>query len=481
MRAHPVGDDGLVAVSTDYPDVIPFLTYATDADARENAVAPVPPAGTPGQCGRSRPDDRASARAGHPARLPELGGVRGRGQDDRHGRAHRATSSSASPPPRPTGAGSDYDKLLARKRVDDPAAPAVNPWDSSYLDDRLKAEELAFDTQAMRPYFEYGRVKAGLMALIERLFGVRFRASPDVPVWHPDVECHDVLDGEHVLGRIFLDMHPRPDKYNHAAMFTMTTGKAGRRLPECALVCNLPRPGDEPALLQHSDVETFFHEFGHLIHHIFAGAAPVGGHQRHRHRVGLRRGAVAAARGVGPGRAHAGHVRGAPRDRRAAAGRHGGEAARGRGVRQGALRPAADVLRGAQPGAVPARSEAGWTRARWSGRPRSGSPRTGTSTAPTSTSASGTWTATRRSTTRTCGRWSSPRTCSPSSSGTGCCRPRPPAATASAVLAPGRLRPGRRPGGELPRPPVQLRRLPGLAQRLTSRRTNLVPIMTWRS
>jgi thimet oligopeptidase len=54
-------------------------------------------------------------------------------------------------------------------------------------------------------------------------------------------------------------------------MFAMTTGKTGRRVPECALVCNLPRPGDDPALLQHSDVETFFHEFGHLIHHIFAG------------------------------------------------------------------------------------------------------------------------------------------------------------------------------------------------------------------
>ena len=53
----------------------------------------------------------------------------------------------------------------------------------------------------------------------------------------------------------------------------MTTGKTGQRVPECALVCNLPRPGDEPALLQHSDVETFFHEFGHLIHHIFAGGS----------------------------------------------------------------------------------------------------------------------------------------------------------------------------------------------------------------
>jgi len=123
----------------------------------------------------------------------------------------------------------------------------------------------------MRPYFEYGRVRAGLMGLVERLFGVRFVARGDVDVWHPEVECFDVLAGEQLLGRIFLDMHPRADKYNHAAMFPLTVGRAGRRVPECALVCNLPRPGTEPALLQHSDVETFFHEFGHLIHHVFAG------------------------------------------------------------------------------------------------------------------------------------------------------------------------------------------------------------------
>src|SRR6185369_2140594 len=99
-------------------------------------------------------------------------------------------------------------------QVDDPSATTVLPWDSSYLDDRVKAEQLAFDTQAVRPYFEYGRVKAGLMALVERLFAVRFARRDDVPVWHPEVECHDVLgaDGA-LLGRIFLDMHPRADKY----------------------------------------------------------------------------------------------------------------------------------------------------------------------------------------------------------------------------------------------------------------------------
>jgi thimet oligopeptidase len=142
----------------------------------------------------------------------------------------------------------------------------------------VKAEQLDFDTQSLRPYFEYGAVKDGLMALLGRLFGVSFTARPDIPVWHPEVEVFEVAaaDGT-LLGRIFLDMHPRADKYNHAAMFPMVGGKAGKRVPECALVCNLPRPGADPALMVHSDVVTFFHEFGHLIHHIFAGHIRWGG------------------------------------------------------------------------------------------------------------------------------------------------------------------------------------------------------------
>jgi thimet oligopeptidase len=173
-------------------------------------------------------------------------------------------------------AAADYDELLERKRVDDPAAERVENWDSAFLEDRLKAEKLALDTQAVRLYFEYAQVKAGLMGMVERMFGVRFAPRDDVPVWHPDVEVHDVTlaaDGS-PIGRIFLDMHPRADKYNHAAMFPLRSGKAAPdevRLPEGALLCNLPKPGAEPALLQHSEVTTLFHEFGHLIHHLVGG------------------------------------------------------------------------------------------------------------------------------------------------------------------------------------------------------------------
>jgi thimet oligopeptidase len=273
VRAHPPGPDGLVTITTDYPDILPFLTYSRDADAREQLW-------------------RLFRQRGHPANVEvlrrmleirhELATLLGYPSWAQYAAENKMIGSAENiaefieriAEAARGRAERDYARLLARKRLDDPEATAVAPWDASYLDDRIKAEQLTFDTQAVRPYFEYGRVKAGLMALVERLFAVRFVPRPDIPVWHPEVECFEVRDqADALLGRIFLDMHPRPDKYSHAAMFPLTTGKAGQRMPECALVCNLPRPSaQEPALLRHSDVETLFHEFGHLLHHIFAGA-----------------------------------------------------------------------------------------------------------------------------------------------------------------------------------------------------------------
>jgi len=80
------------------------------------------------------------------------------------------------------------------------------------------------------------------------------------------------LEGGNVVGRFYLDMHPREGKYNHAAEFSTRTGIAGQQIPEASLVCNFPG-GDpkDPGLMEHGDVQTFFHEFGHLIHELFAG------------------------------------------------------------------------------------------------------------------------------------------------------------------------------------------------------------------
>jgi thimet oligopeptidase len=270
VRAHPPGDDGMVTVTTDGPDVVPFLTYSADATARERLL-------------------RIWRQRGHPANIEVLARLRelrhelatllgypswaAYATEERMIGSQQAAADFIDDISRLAAdrMARDYADLLARKRADDPAASAVEPWDRWHLAEQVRAERYGLDSQRLRPYFEYGRVRDGLMAVASRLFGIEFAARPDLPVWHPEVAAYDVSEGGTLLGRIFLDMHPRPDKFSHAAMYTMVTGKAGRRVPECALLCNLPRPGE---LLQHSEVETFFHEFGHLLHHIF------GGHQR---------------------------------------------------------------------------------------------------------------------------------------------------------------------------------------------------------
>ncbi|MFZ5446706.1 MAG: M3 family metallopeptidase [Myxococcota bacterium] len=173
-----------------------------------------------------------------------------------------------------TRAKADMAMLLERKRKDVPGATVVEPWEHQFFEDRVKAESYGLDSQALRAYFEYGHVKQGVMDITSTLFGIRYQKVTDAATWHPDVETFDLFEGDTLLGRIHLDMHPRDGKYKHAAQFGLTVGRAGKELPEAVLVCNFPRPGE---LMQHSEVETFFHEFGHLLHEIFAGRQPWAG------------------------------------------------------------------------------------------------------------------------------------------------------------------------------------------------------------
>jgi thimet oligopeptidase len=166
----------------------------------------------------------------------------------------------------------DYETLLNRKKKDFPDATGVNFWEQVYWSELVKRSDYDFDSQSIRPYLAYDQVKQGVLDVTSKMFGVTYKQVKDAPVWDPSVECYEVWDGNKLYGRFYLDMHPRPNKYNHAAQFDVRTGIAGKQLPEATLVCNLPggKPGD-PGLCEIDDVDTFFHEFGHLLHTIFAG------------------------------------------------------------------------------------------------------------------------------------------------------------------------------------------------------------------
>jgi thimet oligopeptidase len=163
-------------------------------------------------------------------------------------------------------------RQLKVKHTGDPNA-VIHLWDWRYYENQLKKERYQVDAEALRVYFPYEKVLAGMFEVYQRIFGLRFEPVADPVVWADGVELFAVLDsasGE-PLGLFYLDMFPREGKYNHFAHFGLVDGKQlpdGRyRRPVSALICNFPPPQpDSPSLLSHGEVETLFHEFGHAMH-----------------------------------------------------------------------------------------------------------------------------------------------------------------------------------------------------------------------
>jgi thimet oligopeptidase len=170
---------------------------------------------------------------------------------------------------------SDIADLLKRKKKDYKKADAIHEWDRFYYINQVKTERFGVDPKVLRTYFEYNNVIKGILDVNAEMFGVTFEKAPSTPVWNEDVEAYNVMESGTLVGRFYLDMHPREGKYGHAAEFGMLTGITGRQIPSASLVCNFAKPtADTPALLEHDQVTTIFHEFGHLMHQILAGRHP---------------------------------------------------------------------------------------------------------------------------------------------------------------------------------------------------------------
>lgn len=155
------------------------------------------------------------------------------------------------------------------------ATDSIPISDRLYLEDQVRKEKYGLDSQELSKYFEVSRVKQGILDITSKLFGISYKTI-DSPKWHADVEVVEVSDTatKRVLGRFYFDLYPREGKYKHAAVFsireTRTMDDGSRLLPIAAIECNFPKPGAAPALLAHHDVTTFFHEFGHVLHHLLS-------------------------------------------------------------------------------------------------------------------------------------------------------------------------------------------------------------------
>ena len=151
----------------------------------------------------------------------------------------------------------------------------LQPWDVAYQAEKLRKERFDFDEEDLRPYFPYEGVLGGLFQIAQRLFGICIRKREGAQVWDKSVDVYDIddIDGSH-LGSFYADYFPRENKRGGAWMDSLITGEPTAKgfSPHLGLNCgNLTPPTSErPSLLTHREVETIFHEFGHLLHHILS-------------------------------------------------------------------------------------------------------------------------------------------------------------------------------------------------------------------
>jgi Zn-dependent oligopeptidase len=268
ISRHKPGADGSYTLTTDSPDMSPVEAFSTSTDLRRRMFiaynSRAYPANEPVLKNLLETREQLAHTLGYPT-YADLATA-----DQMIGSASNlktfldqvdAASKEAS--------GREYRQLLTFAQKRQPGLTEISDADSRYWAEQYRKATYDFDAQSVRPYFPYAQVEAGILATASKLFHVTFQRVPDAIVWDKSVTTYDVLDGSKRIGRIYLDMHPREGKDKWFSSGPVVPGIRGRQMPEGMLICNFSGgvPGD-PGLMEYDEVVTFFHEFGHLMHHI---------------------------------------------------------------------------------------------------------------------------------------------------------------------------------------------------------------------
>ena len=268
ITAHAPEADGQVRITMAYPDVFPVSRYSMSADLRKRLRTAFQSRAYPVN------DAVLSRLFTQRAELATLLGYKNYAEFDLANRMAqspvraRAFLDDIAAAARPT-AKADAARMLARLQKDDPSVNTLGAWSTSYAAALIRKEDYAVDPQLIRQYLRYEKVEKGILTLIQELFQVEIRPW-QTPVWHPAVKTFELVERDNVIGRFYLDMHPREGKFTHAQMSPVRIGIQGRAVPVAILECNFAE-----GLMEHSDVVVFLHEFGHLIHWLFAGQRPL--------------------------------------------------------------------------------------------------------------------------------------------------------------------------------------------------------------
>jgi thimet oligopeptidase len=272
VEQHKPGPDGLVTLNTNYPDYFPVVTYCEDRTVARDLTAKFDSRAADKNLSIL---DRVLALRNEKAKLlgyetwadyaiePRMAKTAHTVRDFLDRLSHELQEPARK----------EYQEFAAEyRRLGHNPGAAIPNYERLYIEQKLRERKYGFDAKELSQYLEVAAVTQGLLRIVETMYDIRLAPNAAAPTWHQDVKAYDVVDHERTIGRIYLDLYPREGKYKHAAMFEIRPGKDlgnGRYLsPIAALVCNFPKPGQSPALMTHNEVTTFFHEFGHVLHHI---------------------------------------------------------------------------------------------------------------------------------------------------------------------------------------------------------------------
>lgn len=271
LNNHKPNSEGKIVITTQYPDIVPIFEYATNVDFRKKMYLLFNSRGYPenGEVLKKVMQLRydLARTLGYRSWAHYVLETKMLNKPEKVRAFIDRMISSAE-----DRAKYDYQELLNEKRKIEPKALEVADYESGLYTRKLKLAKIDFDSNVLRQYLPFESVKKGVFEITSRIFGLTYRKVDDVKLWHPEVEAYDVFSGEKYIGRFYLDLFPREGKFSHAAQMTFRIGRKNGAIPQGILMCNFTNPRTQnPALLSHSDFETFLHEFGHLLHSLLAG------------------------------------------------------------------------------------------------------------------------------------------------------------------------------------------------------------------
>lgn len=271
-------DDGKYLVTLDYPDYVPFMQNADDEQARKELEFKFNRRG--GQENVELLEKTLTLRR----EIARLLGYKNHAElrlEDRMAKNPKTVMAflkDLQKKLKPLGKKEDKEMIAYKNSKTGKNSRTLYSWESGYWSNKFRKENLELDSEKIKEYFPSQVVIDGMLDLFGGVFGITFEPV-NIPVWHPDVKAFKIKDkasGE-LVAYFYMDLYPREGKYKHAACFGLVEGEEKQdgtyQNPFVAIVANLNKPsGDTPSLLKHSEVETLFHEFGHVLHNALTKA-----------------------------------------------------------------------------------------------------------------------------------------------------------------------------------------------------------------